>query len=196
MRFVLFERRLQEGLRDGSIRLAFRRWRRPQVIAGRSYRSPIGMVEVDAVSTVDGDISAEDALAAGYASVSALMRDLKGPQDAAVYRLELHHSGGADPRSVLAGDVELDDAELQQLQAKLARLDATHGTPWTTDTLRAIQAQPGRRAGDLAPMLGWSELRDFKLHVRKLKALGLTHSLLVGYELSPRGAAYFSRIRA
>jgi hypothetical protein len=46
------------------------------------------------------------------------------------------------------------------------------------------------RAADLAPGLGWPELAPFKLHVRKLKELGLTISLPVGYELSPRGAAY------
>jgi hypothetical protein len=193
---VLFERRLQDGLRDGSIRVAFRRWRRPQAIAGRRYRSPIGMIEVTAVSTLEEEVSAEDALAAGYASVAALMRDLKGPQDAALYRLELRRSAAADPRSVLADDAQLDDAELHELQAKLARLDATHAKPWTTDTLRAIEAQPGRRAGDLASQLGWSELREFKLQVRKLKALGLIHSLLVGYELSARGATYLRRIKA
>jgi hypothetical protein len=34
------------------------------------------------------------------------------------------------------------------------------------------------------------ELQPFKLNVRKLKALGLTESLEVGYRLSPRGAAF------
>ena len=32
----------------------------------------------------------------------------------------------------------------------------------------------------------------FKLNVRKLKALGLTESLEVGYRLSPRGAAFLA----
>ena len=35
-----------------------------------------------------------------------------------------------------------------------------------------------------------SRLEALKLDVRKLKNLGLTISLRVGYELSPRGAAY------
>ena len=34
----------------------------------------------------------------------------------------------------------------------------------------------------------------FKLNVRKLKALGLTESLEVGYRLSPRGAAYLQAV--
>jgi hypothetical protein len=48
------------------------------------------------------------------------------------------------------------------------------------------------RAGDLADACGRERL-DFKLDVRKLKALGLTESLSVGYRLSPRGAAYLAR---
>ena len=45
------------------------------------------------------------------------------------------------------------------------------------------------RAADLAASFG-RETQPFKLDVRKLKALGLTLSLEVGYRLSPRGEAY------
>ena len=45
------------------------------------------------------------------------------------------------------------------------------------------------RAGDLADELGRERL-PFKTDVRKLKNLGLTISLDVGYRLSPRGEAY------
>jgi hypothetical protein len=33
------------------------------------------------------------------------------------------------------------------------------------------------------------ERKDFKARVRKLKMLGLTESLAIGYRLSPRGVA-------
>ena len=46
------------------------------------------------------------------------------------------------------------------------------------------------RAADLAAQLGRAELQPFKTDVRKLKALGLTASLEVGYRLSPRGRAF------
>jgi hypothetical protein len=193
---VLFERRLQQGLCDGSIRLAFRRWRRPQVVAGRRYRSPMGMVLVEGVSVVQGEVSEADARAAGYASSAELERELKGAQDGALYRLELRRDEAPDPRSVLAQDAAFDDQRVRALEAKLARLDAARGRAWTVATLNAIKAQPGRRAGDLAEELGWSELRTFKLQVRKLKALGLTESLRVGYQLSPRGSAFLQRQRA
>jgi hypothetical protein len=56
-------------------------------------------------------------------------------------------------------------------------------------TLEVIAASPGVRAADLAARLG-RETAPFKLDVRKLKALGLTLSLEVGYRLSPRGEVY------
>jgi hypothetical protein len=185
---VLFELRLQEGLRDGSIRVAFRRWRRPQAVGGRRYRSPIGLIQVDRVATVDGEIPLADAHAAGYPSVEAIMADLKGPPDATTYRLELHRIDAADPRDELAQNAELTEADLDHLQRALARLDRERA--WTTATLRAIEQHPATRAADLAKMLAWPELHVFKTHVRKLKALGLTISLEVGYRLAPRGQAY------
>jgi hypothetical protein len=194
---VLFERRLQAGLTDGSIRLAFRRWKRAQVVAGRRYRSPIGMIVVDSVLQLPdvGAISAKDARLAGYFTVDALLHDLKGPGEGSLFRVELRRSDDADPRSVLAADVALDAASVSTLRARLARLDASAGRAWTIATLEAIEAQPGRRAADLYAELGWSELADFKLHVRRLKALGLTLSLRVGYRLSPRGEALVHAMR-
>lgn len=48
------------------------------------------------------------------------------------------------------------------------------------------------RAPGLAAGLG-RETPPFKRDVRRLKELGLTRSLEVGYELSPRGRAYLGR---
>ena len=191
---MLFERRLQEGLRNGSIRLVFRRWRRAQVVSGRRYRSPIGLIDVQSVSVVDGPISTEDARAAGYASVEQLLADMEGPADVLLYRIELQPSAEPDAREALALEALLSDADLTQLRHKLARLDTSR--TWTMATLEAIEAQPGRRAGDLAVELGWPELLVFKTHVRKLKALGLTLSLVVGYRLAPRGEAYLRAVRS
>ena len=58
--------------------------------------------------------------------------------------------------------------------------------PWTQAALEAIAVAPGRRAAELAAEQD-RETAKFKADVRKLKALGLTISLEVGYELSPRG---------
>ena len=53
-------------------------------------------------------------------------------------------------------------------------------------TLEIIAANPGKRAPELAESVGM-EAKRFKGNVRKLKELGLTESLKVGYRMSPRG---------
>jgi hypothetical protein len=65
--------------------------------------------------------------------------------------------------------------------------------PGPTPTLRLIGDRPGVRAADLAAAVG-RERHPFKTDVRKLKELGLTESLEVGYRLSPRGRALLSRL--
>ncbi len=84
---------------------------------------------------------------------------------------------------------------MEDLDRRLTRLDraGSHGA-WTRATLEIIRQRPAVRAGDLAEALGRERL-PFKLDVRKLKNLGLTRSLDVGYELSPRGRTYLERTR-
>ena len=188
-----FEPRLRAGLADGTIDVCFRRWRRRQVVAGNRYRSRIGLVLVSAVDVVDDEatIPPSDARRAGYDSVDALRADLRPPtDDTTLYRLELRRVDDEDPRTVLASTASLSDDERAELDRRLDRLDrAAKVGPWTRDTLQAIADRPGVRAGDLAESFGRERLA-FKLDVRKLKALGLTISLEVGYRLSPRGEAY------
>jgi hypothetical protein len=94
---------------------------------------------------------------------------------------------------VLAESDDLSEADLLEIDQRLARLDraSSHG-PWTMEVLEKIAANPGRRAPDLAAEFG-RETLPFKVDVRKLKNLGLTFSLRIGYELSPRGEAYLAR---
>jgi len=61
--------------------------------------------------------------------------------------------------------------------------------PWAGAVLALIADRPGVVSTVLAEAMGW-ERQDFKLHVRRLKELGLTLSLDVGYRLSPRGESY------
>jgi Mn-dependent DtxR family transcriptional regulator len=60
--------------------------------------------------------------------------------------------------------------------------------------LELIDARPAVRAGDLSKTVGQERL-VFKQNVRKLKTLGLTESLEVGYRLSPRGATLLEALR-
>lgn len=132
------------------------------------------LLKVAEVATITDAEAAE----AGYASAEALRRDLAG--EGTLYRIRVRHLG-ADPRAALR-----DDTDLIGVLEKLARLDARG--PWTRRVLDLIADHPERRAGDLATMVGM-ETQAFKTNVRKLKALGLTESLEVGYRLSARGEA-------
>src|SRR3954466_7861656 len=191
-----FEARLQQGLVDGTITACFRRWRRSQVVAGRRYRSPIGMVEVDAVEVLPDEsaITLSNARGAGYDSIADAVAGVLGRPDeeTTLYLVRLHRVDEPDPRSVLAADADLSDDDRAELDRRLARLDRASKTgPWTMTVLRLIESRPAVRAPDLAASLG-RETQPFKLDVRKLKALGLTISLERGYRLSPRGEAYLS----
>ena len=191
---MLIEKRLHEGIRDGSITVMFRRWRRRQVTAGNVYRTAAGRVVVDAVEVVSpGRIRRTDALAAGYRTVAEAVADLRGSTDDPVYLLRLRLAEEPDPRAELAGTAELSTSDVEEISRRLARFDAasTHG-PWTESTLDIIRRRPAVRAGDLAEELG-REMLPFKVDVRRLKNLGLTLSLEVGYRLSPRGEAYLRR---
>jgi hypothetical protein len=109
--------------------------------------------------------------------------------DGDIYRVAVRYLG-ADPRIDLR-ESAIDDAALAALQKRLARLDAKG--PWTTDTLRLIAENPEVRASDLAASVG-RDTASFKTDVRKLKNLGLTESLLIGYRISPRGQQYLDSL--
>jgi hypothetical protein len=187
---VQFEARYRPLIRQGSVTLTFRRWRRCQVVAGHRYRTAAGMLEVDAVDVVDPSrITDAEARRAGFASPADVIAGLRdGPHP--VYRVRFHPVAGPDPRDELAASAALSDADRADLDRRLARLDraSSHG-PWTAATLALIAERPAVRAADLAASVG-RETQPFKLDVRKLKNLGLTISLERGYRLSPRGEAY------
>jgi hypothetical protein len=171
----------------GEVTVAFRRWKRPMARAGGSQVTPVGVLAFDSVERVD-EITAADARRAGFPDPEAAWAMLRR-REGDLYRIGLRFAG-PDPRIELREDDALTDADRAGIAARLARLDraSTHG-PWTEATLRAIAGAPGTRAADLAERFGRERLA-FKADVRKLKALGLTESLEVGYRLSPRGRAY------
>jgi hypothetical protein len=104
-----------------------------------------------------------------------------------IYRIELG-SLGPDPRIALR-DSEATAQELLDIRKRLQRLDDRAAVePWTRRVLEVLSSHTATRAGDLCGMVN-QEKGEFKRNVRKLKSLGLTESLEVGYRLSPRGEA-------
>ncbi|HTA02489.1 MAG TPA: hypothetical protein VK802_19080 [Streptosporangiaceae bacterium] len=190
-----FEPRLRKGLHDGSITVALRRWRRSQVVAGHQYRTGQGMVLAEAVDVITpAEITPELAKAAGFADVQAAVADLRGDPELPLYCVRFRALDGPDPRDELAATAALTDDEIASITARLARMDAVSKRgPWTAAVLAEIAERPAVSSVYLAETLDWERF-DFKLHVRRLKALGLTISLDVGYRLSPRGAAYLASV--
>lgn len=181
------------GIAEGRIDLAFRRWEHPRVRAGGSQRTAVGLVGFERVDTVEPDtISDEDARRAGFPDREPLLAFLDRRAAGRIYRVELRLVG-PDPRVSLRGQMPGDE-ELEEIRRRLERLDraSRHG-PWTAAVLRAIGGQPGTRAADLAAAFGRERL-PFKADVRKLKELGLTESLEIGYRLSPRGRVVLDRL--
>jgi hypothetical protein len=190
---VLFPKRFWPGIADGSVTLTFRRWRRHQVLAGRRYRTPAGIVEVTSVMIASPDeIRDDEARRAGHRDAASLVTELPDRPDSDLFRIEFYAVTEPDPRAVLAASADLDEGAIAEITRRLDRLDraSSHG-PWTRETLALIRDQPAIRAADLAGLLG-RDRASFKIDVRKLKNLGLTESLDVGYRLSPRGRAYLA----
>ncbi len=195
---MLFQARFWPLIVDGSVTVTFRRWKRCQVVTGHRYRTGhriVGrqMIEVDAVDVVDpARITRADARRAGFPDADAVRAELRGDPELPVYRIRFHRVDEPDPRRVLAASADLSPADRAEIDRRLARLDhASKIGPWTGSVLAVIAERPGTRAADLAAGFG-RETLPFKTDVRKLKNLGLTESLEVGYRLSPRGQAYLA----
>ncbi|MCW2796562.1 hypothetical protein, partial [Nocardioides sp.] len=170
---MLLPPKVAHGVADGSVTLAFRRWKRQDVKPGAQFRTAAGVLRVDEVTVVDPAlITDEDAVAAGHPDADRLRSRLRDDPDLPTYRVVLSWVG-EDPRIALREDAELSDDDVQAIDARLERLDraSSHG-PWTLATLEIIRRRPRTRAPDLAAELG-RERDPFKIDVRKLKNLGL-----------------------
>jgi hypothetical protein len=193
---MLFKKDTLEGIAAKKVTLAFRRWKKPTVKAGGALMTAVGVVAFEAVEkTALTKITEDDAKAAGFATRAALLKEIAKHPGGDLYRIKLK-LGGVDPRIALRQDGNLSKTEMKNVLAALSRLDQTseHG-PWTASTLRLIDKYPARRAPDLAA----SQRRDpmiFKRDVRKLRELGLTEALEIGYRLSLRGRVVLNAINS
>jgi hypothetical protein len=188
---MLFRTKDLEAIFAGTCTLAFRRWKKPTVKPGSQVRTAFGMVGIDTIEPIEPEAVTEaDARAAGYRDCAGVLA-MFAAQQGTCYRITLHPAG-PDPRDALREAVP-DADELKDLAAKLEKLDKAAPKPWTKQTLQLIGAQPGVVSTRLAEVAGLERM-VFKDNVRKLKSLGLTVSLEVGYRLSPRGAALLATL--
>lgn len=183
---MLFRTKDLEAIFAGRVTTAFRRWKKPGAKPGSQQRTQLGMVAIDAVEEINPNTLTEaDARAANYPDLASL-HAMFDAQEGTCYRITLR-PGGADPRAALQNDADISPDDRIKIDKRLAKLDAV--TPWTRATLECIRDNPAVVSTRLAEILG-RERFSLKDDIRKLKALGLTESLDVGYRLSKRGNAY------
>jgi hypothetical protein len=193
---VLFTKDAWPGLADGSITLTVRTWTRAQAKTGGRYRIAGMLLEATDVSHIAaGELTEADAVAAGAGTLHELLHRLGNPPaEQPVWKVGLRFLG-RDDRHDRREQADLTDDEIAALTARLDRLDARSPTgPWTRTTLRLIDKYPGVVSTALARHAR-QDRPAFKINVRKLKELGLTESLDIGYRLSPRGEALLRSIR-
>jgi hypothetical protein len=191
---MLFKEIHLRGIRDGTIHLAFRRWKKPSILVGTLLHTSIGLVEIQHIEIVDeGDITTEDVKKAGYDNKSQLMQSFRNTVGGNIYRIAVRYHS-PDPRIELGEKIDLTDQEYDKILMKLSRLDANSKFgKWTNAVLNVIRNNPKKRAIELANMTGFPK-EWLKINIRKLKNLGLTISFDEGYGLSLLGMEVLHRI--
>ena len=130
----------------------------------------------------------------GFESLIDLIKVAKHGAGERVFVIDFHYDAKAGARPKPATGV-VSAEELAQLARRLEAMDRRSRIgAWTLATLRAIEARPGVLAAKLATSLGRPR-DELKRDVRKLKALGLTFSLEIGYCLTPKGEALLAGIQ-
>ena len=191
---MLLKKAVLDAIKAGDISLVFRRWLRPSVKTGGTLKTAIGVLSIDSCIPIErSDITEEDARDAGYESRASLLAELD-TREGSIYRIQVHYVG-KDPRIALREDDDLSEADFEEVQTRLNRLDSCSSCgEWTQKILIAIQSQPHLPAGELAKHTGFDK-EWLKVNIRKLKKIGLTISLQIGYELSPRGKAVLEYLK-
>lgn len=186
---MLFRQHILKGIAAGRVTLAFRRWRRPPPKEGATIRTHLGVVQIVSVAAIEPEEITPGDVARTGMSADELGASIAG--EGTVLRMELRLIG-ADPRVALRQTLPGDD-ETAAVVEKLARMDAAAPAPWTAQYLRLIAERPGVVSHALARSVNVETLL-FKRRVRRLKELGLTESLEVGYRVSPRGRALLRQL--
>jgi hypothetical protein len=193
---VTFRREDRSRVAAGEITVTFRLWTSAHVKTGKTYQTGFGAVEIEDVRVVPAALITEEDVALSGCPDADAVRKLAGEHtqtavgsDTLLYRVQIRYLGVSSgrPRNRALPD-------LKELAERLTRMDRlARPGPWTLATLRLIDAARRVPARVLAAELGY-EAADFKANVRKLKALGLTISHEVGYELSGLGRAYVDSV--
>ena len=184
---MLIKLEVLEAIKAGEIDLQFRRWRRRSVKPGGTLKTRVGVLQIGEITSISvEDVTDEEAQRAGLGDRAGFLKWLDKMKPGELDRIEVSYLG-EDPRTALRETAELTTPELDEIAASLDAMDAQAEIgAWTGRAMDLIAEHPGRLAEELASDMGLAK-QPFKSRIRKLKAMGLTQSLEVGYRLSPRG---------
>lgn len=137
---MVFQRRVLDQIAAGRVTLAFRRWRKPSVRQGGTLRTEIGVLAIESISEIaEADITCQEAMQAGYRSLSELHAQLAAFPSGKLYRVAFTLLG-PDPRIALRETSHMTTEEFSTLRARLAKLDlSSRCGPWTHSVLRLIE---------------------------------------------------------
>lgn len=187
---MLFKQIHLKGIKEGTITLAFRKWKKPTVKKGSLLKTAIGQVEIEDIAEVKvTQLTKSDAVKAGFQNREELLEQLNSVEEGNVYKIKVRYHS-EDPRIKLRQQTKFTQAEFEEIKNKLERLDAySKQGSWTIEVLKLIRDNPEVKAATLALKIG-QEKEWLKINIRKLKNLGLTIGHDPGYTLSPLGEAF------
>ncbi|MHB8500845.1 MAG: ASCH domain-containing protein [Candidatus Acidiferrales bacterium] len=90
--FMVFTKRLREGIRRGEITCSVRIWMSPRVRVGARYRMEEGEIEVDSIEPIGfPDITPELARESGFLGVLDLLKVAKHGRGENIYLIRFHY---------------------------------------------------------------------------------------------------------
>jgi len=185
IQLVLFKSDILEKIVTGKITRVYRLWKKPMVIPGGTQLTQAGLLKIIDIQEVDAKKLTSEELRDSDQSIASLQKLV--PKNGILFEIRVQFEG-ADPRISLRNKALENMEDYHDLKIKLDKYDKSRYGPWT-QILDEIKKHPGNKAQILADNLGFEKLW-LKTQIRKLKALGLTISLEVGYILSTRGLSY------
>ena len=183
-----------QGIKSGEITLAFRKWQKVSVKSGSLLHTSVGLLEIGKIEAVnENDITDKEAVQAGFTEKKQLLKSFIQNSTGTIFKISVRYHS-ADPRIKLREQTGLSEQQFEELKARLERLDLySKQGHWTEKILLMIKDNPNLHAIGIAKLTGF-EKEWLKLNIRKLKNLGLTISHNVGYEVSPLGSKYLSKL--
>ena len=93
---MVFTKRLQEGVRDGSITRTVRIWKHRRVKVGQRYRFDGGWLHIDAMRPIGiNDITPKMARECGFNGLVDLLKIAQHGAGTNVYLIDFHYVSGA-----------------------------------------------------------------------------------------------------